>query len=264
MTSMTLSSAGAQRWILRRAGPPAALRLFCFCYAGGNAAVYLPWQGALGPDIEVCAIQLPGRGTRFAEPLLQHIDEAVPAIAQAIAALPDLPFAFFGHSLGALLAYEVSHYLRERGGALPRQLIVSGAHGPRARNPKRQLHLLDDAALVSELERYDGTPPQVLANPGLLELLLPIVRADFRMASDYADTPRAPLPVPITVFAGRDDEFDDVAQYEDWFSDSSVGGELAWFDGGHFFINSATDQLLAQLQMIIAPSLRSEPRYRHG
>jgi medium-chain acyl-[acyl-carrier-protein] hydrolase len=252
---MSLNSA-PERWVLRRVRYAPMLRLFCFCYAGGDAAVYLPWQAALGRAVEVCAIQLPGRGVRFGEPLLKDIESAVAPIARAIAPLQDRPFAFFGHSLGALLAYEVSHYLRASGAPLPRHLVVSGAQGPRLRKHKRQLHLLEDAELAGELERFAGTPTEVLASPELLELLLPILRADFRMAIEYTDSPRAPLPVPITVFAGRDDEFDDVAQYEDWFNDSSVSGELHWFDGGHFFINSAVGQVLDRLGAIITRSAK--------
>jgi surfactin synthase thioesterase subunit len=240
------------------------MRLFCFCYAGGNAAVYLPWQTILGPDIEVCAIQLPGRGARFGEPLPQDLGSMIPAIAQAIAPLQDRPFAFFGHSLGALLAYELTHYLREHASTLPRHLIVSGAQGPRLRTAKRRLHLLDDAELTRELVRYAGTPAQVLENPELLELVLPIVRADFRIAVEYTYRERLPLPVPVTVFAGREDEFDSIAQYEDWFHDTSVGSNLHWFEGGHFFINSANGQVLEQLKSLLAPILRHEPSYRHA
>lgn len=252
---ITSISGSTQRWILRRPGQTPAMRLFCFCYAGGNAAVYLPWQDALGRDVEVCAIQLPGRGARFGEPLLHDIDSAVCAIAHAITPLQDLPCVFFGHSLGALLAYELTHFLMLHQSALPRHLIVSGAQGPRLRQVKRQLHLLGDVELAEELARYAGTPAEVLANAELLSLVLPIVRADFRMAIEYAHRPRPALPVPITVFAGRDDEVDDPAQYEDWFRDSSVGAQLEWFDGGHFFINSATGSVLQRLRDIVDQTL---------
>ena len=261
--NVTLNCA-PERWILRRPGQQAALRLFCFCYAGGNAAVYLPWQTALGQQIEVCAVQLPGRGARFSEPLLQDIDSVVPAIIQAMTPLLDRPFAFFGHSLGALLAYETTHHLQERGAPMPHHLVVSGAQGPRLRTPKRQLHLLDDAELICELKRYAGTPDEVLESPELLALILPILRADFHMAFKYTGRERPPLPVPITVFAGRDDEFDSKAQYEDWFNDTSLQGELHWFDGGHFFINSAKDLVLERLSTLLKPSLRQALFYRHG
>jgi len=240
-----------QRWTLRRAQGNAAMRLICFCYAGGNAAIYLPWQAALGADVEVVAIQLPGRGTRFGETPIEEMAVAVEAICDAVLPLLDRPYVLFGHSLGALLAFEVSHALRARGAPLPNALVVSGAQGPRRRVLKRKLHLLNDAELTGELERYAGTPREVLDNGELLALVLPIVRADFRMAFAYRHTPRAPLPVPISVFAGRADNFDSPAQYEDWFDDTRAGGTLHWFDGGHFFIDSARGQVLEQLRKIL-------------
>jgi medium-chain acyl-[acyl-carrier-protein] hydrolase len=240
-----------QRWVIRRAQGDPALRLICFCYAGGNPAFFLPWQQELGPDVEVLAIQLPGRGARFGEPLVDDAVIAAEAICEAILPLLDRPYVLFGHSLGALLAFEVCHALRACHAPLPDALVVSGAQSPRLRAPKRKLHLLNDAELIRELARYGGTPPEILQHAELLALVLPIVRTDFRMAVEYRHTPRPPLPVPISVFAGRDDEFDSPAQYEDWLHETSAGGTLHWFDGGHFFINSATGQVLAQLRAIL-------------
>lgn len=251
-----------QRWALRRAQGNAAIRLICFCYAGGNAAVFLPWQAELGADVEVVAIQLPGRGTRFGETPLEEVSAAVEAICGAVLPLLDRPYVLFGHSLGALLAFEVCHALREHGAPLPDALVVSGAQGPRRRVLERALHLLNDVELTGELDRYAGTPREVLDNAELLALVLPIVRADFRMAFGYRHTPRAPLPVPISVFAGLADKFDSPAQYEDWFDDTSASGTLHWFDGGHFFINSARSQVLQQLRKIL--DLRhGRPARRH-
>ena len=242
----------AQRWILRRPAPASAHRLFCFCYAGGNAAVFLPWQAALGVNIEVCAIQLPGHGARFGEPFLDSMASAVAAIATAITPLLDRPFSFFGHSLGALLAFEVSHHLRAHALPLPQQLIVSGAQGPHSPRSGRQIHLLDDAELKCELERYSGTPQAILNNPEFLMMVLPIIRADFRIVNDYVSTVRPPLPVKISVFAGRDDEMVDAEQCDDWFAETTSRGKLHWFDGNHFFINTSTEQVLEQLATIVS------------
>jgi medium-chain acyl-[acyl-carrier-protein] hydrolase len=237
-------------WLLRRPRPAPSVRLFCFCYAGGSAAVYLPWQATLGPDVEVCAVQLPGRGSRYVEPFVPDIGAAADAIAHAVAPLLDLPCVFFGHSLGALLAYEVAQRLRALRLPLPHHLILSGAHGPRLRKPEA-LHLLGDTALRARLERYAGTPSEVLADADLLALTLPILRADFRLAAEYAYVPRMPLPVSISVFAGRDDEFESLAQYEDWFRETTLGVELVWFEGGHFFLNTASSQVLERIESII-------------
>lgn len=247
-----LTSLPSNPWVLRTARPNARLRLFCFCYAGGNAAVFRPWQAELGPDIEVCAIQLPGRGARFHEAPLSDLQQVVAQVAAAIAPLCDRPFAFFGHSLGALIAYEVARYLHIRRAALPRHLVVSGAQGPRLRSPRTQWHKLDDDALAKELKELAGTPEEVLDNRELLALVLPAIRADFQIAAEYAWRPGMALPLPITVFAGRADSHDSESQYEDWFRDSSAGATLHWFDGGHFFINTATADVLAQLARTLA------------
>jgi medium-chain acyl-[acyl-carrier-protein] hydrolase len=211
----------------------------------------MPWQEKLGPNIEICAIQLPGRGARFTEAAAENFDELVAAIADAIAPLCDVPFAFFGHSLGALIAFELAHRLSRQGLTMPRHVILSGCCGPRVRVRGRNLHLLPDDGLLEELRRYQGTPPEVLAHRELIELVLPMIRADFRLAAEYACLPRLPLSVPITVFAGRDDGCHTQDKYEDWFLDTTAVGRLEWFDGGHFFINSDNLRVIACIRKII-------------
>lgn len=242
----------ASSWIVRRPGLHPRLRLFCFCYAGGSAAAYLPWQSMLPSWVEVCGVQLPGRGTRFSEPPPTSLFATVQAISDALTDWHDLPFAFFGHSLGATLAFEVAHHQSRYGRPLPTQLILSGAQAPSARSDSRNLHLLDDADLIAELRKYDGTPSEVLSNHELMELVLPAIRADFRIVETYAPLQRPPLAIPMSVLAGRDDRHSCASQYEAWFKETTRPMSLEWFDGGHFFIHSASKRVLDHIQSLLS------------
>ena len=232
-------------WLVRRVQPAARQRLFCFAYAGGSAAVYAQWQAALGGEVEVCAIQLPGRGGRMGEPSLRALGAVVKAIAAAVAAESDLPFSFFGHSLGALLAFEVARYCAAHGLAQPRKLIVSGSEAPAVRSHGRGLHLLPDEELTARLRDYNGTPPAVLENRELMELLLPMLRADFELVHQYQYRAAPPLGMPLLALAGTRDPYGQEARVAPWLRESVVGGELHRFDGDHFFIHSHQDDVIA-------------------
>lgn len=155
----------ASKWILRWADHPAALPLYCFSHAGGNAGGYMPWQSGLGGLARICAIQLPGHGARLREPLMTRFDETVDKIVEVIAREARQPFAFFGHSLGALFAFEVAHRLSRHDRGRPSHLFVSGCEAPRNRVRERGYHLLPDPALIAELKRFAGTPPRYSTIP---------------------------------------------------------------------------------------------------
>lgn len=226
-------------WLARRPGPPRPTRLYCFAYAGGHAGVFVPWQAALEPEVEVCGVQLPGRGSRIREPALTSMPTVVDHIAQAIAQQDDdVPFAFFGHSLGALLAFEVARLLQARGLRGPRHLFVSGSEAPTHRGSGRALHLLPDAQLLEEVRQFNGTPLEVLASSELMALMLPMLRADFELATQYAYQPGPPLGMPITVLAGTHDRNGLNAQVEQWGAQTRARCRVQWFNGDHFFINS--------------------------
>lgn len=238
-----------------RTGKP--LRLYCFCYAGGTAQSYLDWQAHL-PDIELRPLQLPGRGARFLEPPLTRFDALVDTLSGVLAAEPaDRPFAFFGHSLGALLAYEVARLQARRGLPQPAHLIVSGCAAPAHRPPPENLHLLDDAGLLARLRELNGTPPEILAHAELMELLLPTIRADMALVADYRYRPGAPLALPLTVLAGRDDDIDAGVETTGWRAATTGPCTIHWYDGDHFFINSARGAVLAQLHAALAPLVQS-------
>ncbi len=225
-------------WLVRRAGPARPFRLYCFSYAGGGASVFSAWHHGCGPEVELCAVQLPGREERMGEACVTAFAPLVRTLAQQIAFQGVQRFAFFGHSLGALLAFEVARYCALHYLPGPQQLIVSGCGAPRLRARSRNLHQLDDDGLIDQLRAYSGTLPEVLEHAELMSLLLPIVRADFALAHDYAYRTGPRLAIPITVLAGRQDEHVSAAQAEGWSAETSAGCQVHWFDGGHMFINS--------------------------
>lgn len=239
-------------WFLTRVPrPEAAIRLYCLPYAGGGAAMYNAWSAALGIDVEVNAVMLPGRGSRTREPAV--IDPA--AIAAAITEHADRRFALYGHSMGARLCFEIVRELRRCGAALPHRLFVSGCRAPDMTDGNGRydgLSRLTDAELVRKLALGGGIPEPVLAEPELLELLTPVFRADFTWLDAYRYADEPPLPVPITAFAGQDDTDgappDTVAG---WSRHTSAGFELHVLPGGHFFV----DDLLPQLSALIRAGL---------
>lgn len=245
-------------WLVRQSGRPCTRRLYCFHYAGGNAGIFTAWRGAFGPEVEVCAVQLPGRGTRIAEMPPRSFPAVVEQIADAIAADPPLPFGLFGHSLGGLLAFEVTRLLAARGQALPGHLIVSGCEAPAHRTPARPLHLLSDDELIAELRDLNGTPAEVLDNRELMAMVLPAVRADFGLVYDYAYRPGPALAMPITVLAGARDHRCRPENMERWLDHGAAGGRVHWFEGDHFFIHAERDAVLACVRRALDEPLFSQ------
>lgn len=235
----------------------ARARLFCFPHAGVGAAVYRQWSTVLPADIEVCAIQLPGRANRLREPAMTSVAALVQALVPALKPHLDLPFAFFGHSMGAVLSSEVARGLRDAGAPLPRHLFVSGRRPPHWPNPDPLLHPLTDADFVAEIQRrYGGIPPEVAAHEELLELLLPSLRADIRaLETHQPPSTRAPLDCPISVFGGSDDPLTPREHLEGWRSETRGPFRVRVFPGDHFYLQPQGDALLADLTVALAPML---------
>jgi surfactin synthase thioesterase subunit len=261
------------QWFVRQSNSKHRLRLFCFSYAGGNATIYHPWQQAFHPEIEICAVQLPGRGRRLMQPPYTEFTRLVEDLAQVIVQLngqlngqlsgqanePErpavLPFAFFGHSLGALLGFEIARYFRHHHLPMPLHLFTSGCNAPQQRNPPKGMHLMSDSELIESLRRYNGTPNEILANRELMALVLPTIRADFRMVEEYVYQPAAPLSIPITVLAGRKDEYGSPAQAQAWQHQTQAPCELHWFEGDHFFIHPENAAVRSLLERKLQKSL---------
>lgn len=241
-------------WLIRPPRPNSQLRLFCFSYAGGSAVDFLAWRAKLAPRIDVCPLQLPGRGARLREAPLLSPAEVVDAALAAVREHMDVPFVCFGHSLGALLAFELARHCRSFGLPMPIRLIVSGCGAPRyLRSTQRPnpLHLLNDNELIAALRRYNGTPRQVLDNRELMELVLPVIRADFQLVSNYVYRPLVPLDVPLTVLAGHGDGHVAAEHVDAWRMETTADCDVRWFDGDHFFIKQQADKVAAFVESIL-------------
>jgi medium-chain acyl-[acyl-carrier-protein] hydrolase len=233
------------RWIKSpKPNPAARLRLFCFPYAGGGALTYRSWPEALPADVEVCPINLPGHETRMSEPVFNHLAPLVDAFVPELLPLLDRPYAFFGHSMGAMIGFETARRLRSKKVAGPLHLFVSGRRAPQL-PPKGERHTynLPDAEFIEELGRLNGTSREVLAHPELLELLLPILRSDFSICQTYAYTPEEPLNIPITAFGGMEDFDVGRERLEGWREQTNNAFKLHMLPGDHFFVHSARAQL---------------------
>jgi len=242
----------ATPWLIRRGTSRPRLRLYCFTYAGGSATVYLPWHRALPEGVELCAVQLPGHGMRLREPLLSDVPTLMRQLLEVFSQETRLPFVFFGHSLGSLLAFELARLARLHHMAQPLHLIASGSDAPQLRRPPKKLNALDDTPLLDALTAYDGTPKELLENAELMALALPVSRADFALAANYTYRPAPTLTMPITVFQGRDDHELDLKHVHDWSRETTAECDLQWFEGRDFFINSAHTEVMASLNTVLS------------
>jgi medium-chain acyl-[acyl-carrier-protein] hydrolase len=219
------------------------LRLFCFPYAGGSAAVFRELADALPEDIGLWAANLPGRGSRLQHAPLAEMEPLVALLAQA---LPDeQPFAFLGYSLGGRLAFEVVRALRRQGRTLPEHLFVAAASAPHLPPNGAAWHTLPEPDLLAELRQYNGVPEVVMNEPEILALLLPALRADLTMSATAVYTPERPLLVPITALGGRRDPLVSGEALAAWRDHTSGRFRLKLFDGDHFFFRAVKPELLA-------------------
>ena len=234
-------------WFTRGTNPAGAVRLFLFPFAGGNASTFLPWQDLLGPRVELRVAQLPGRGVRLFDPPVAEMDELVARLTRAVAGLADRPFAFFGHSLGALLAFEVTRQVRRAGRPGPASQWVSGAEGPRTRSVRRRLHDLGDAELIEALREYNGTAPEMLADREMMELVLPGLRADFALNERYTYRAEPPLDLPIHLLLGDADPYVESGRADGWAWETSQPVQRRCYPGDHFFLYAHQQSIAALL-----------------
>ena len=223
------------------------LRLFCFPFAGGGTLLYRSWAEVLRARAVVCPVVLPGREGRLNEPAFDSMDALVAVLAKEIAPFLDVPFAFYGHSMGAAIAFELARALRRAGQPLPRGLFVSAARAPQFRLGHQLQTEPDDASLLEQLRRLEGVPAEVLANPALMRLVLPALRADTRLYRNYIYMPEEPLAIPIYAYGGDADPNVSRAQMGAWGEQTSTKFVQAEFSGGHFFVQSVTAEFLGAL-----------------
>ena len=242
------TSESAAAWFgIARPNPYARMRLFCFPYAGGSSFLFHKWHQHLPNSVEICTVQLPGRGARTHEPAFDSIQLLIETLGPAIHSFVQQPFAFFGHSMGAIIAFELTLYLRRKYGLLPSHLFVSGRRAPQI--PKRDPHLynLPHDEFISELKRLDGTPLEVLEHPELMELMMPLLRADFALVDTYNYSPEPPLDCGITAYGGSQDQEVSVDELQAWQGHTCSAFRLQMMNGGHFFIQREPEDLLRSL-----------------
>lgn len=219
-------------------------RLICLPYAGGSRQVFAPWQSALQRRIELVTPELPGRGHRIMEPPLNRLADVVDWLMVELGDHLTGDFSLWGHSMGALLAYELSHAVKRRTGQQPRHLFVTGALPPPFRRRADAYRHLDDEELIASLALMNGTPPEVLANRELMALLLPSIRADFAVCETYAWNPRPDmLQVPITVVGGDCDPDIALEKLQGWRTCTHGETRVIDMKGDHFFLRNHVNTL---------------------
>jgi surfactin synthase thioesterase subunit len=235
--------------------PAAQLRLFCFPYAGGGAPIYSRWVKSLPPQVEVCPVQLPGRGGRLLETPFTRMGPLVQDLTRELRPYSDKPFAFFGHSMGAAIGFEIARLLRREGAPSPAHLFVSGRRAPQLQRPERPTYNLPEAELIEELRRLKGTPAEVLEHPELMKVLLPVLRADFELIQTYEPRDEPPLDIPLTAFGGLEDDEVGREGLEGWRAHTIRAFSLRVFPGDHFYLTAS--------QQLLLPALTQE-LFRHG
>lgn len=227
--------------------PSSAVRLFCFPYAGASASFYGRWKARLGPRVDVRAVEYPGHGVRLAEPLATDMATLVSQLLPEVLREAHRPFALFGHSLGAVVAFELAHELRDRTGREPVALFASGTSAPSVRDAQRYARLGNDSSdeeLLSELSRLGGTPAAALADASLMSLTLPMLRADFQVCASYRFRPRQRLGCLLQALGGGRDGTVPNASALAWSEHTRGDFAFQAFDGDHFFIHQREPEVL--------------------
>jgi medium-chain acyl-[acyl-carrier-protein] hydrolase len=230
--------------IYAQGSAPSKLRLFCFPFAGGGSAFYRTWPNGLPDGVEICAVRPPGRESRLREQPYARLESLVAAAAEALEPLLALPFAFFGHSMGGLLAYELARHFRAGAMPMPTHLFVSGYRAPHRPAHHSPIHRADTPTVLARLRNLNGTPAAFFENQELVDMMLPGIRADFSVLETYVFEADEPLDCPISVFGGYYDNEATEADVAAWRGYTNNTFTLRMIPGGHFFINSHQPQIL--------------------
>ncbi|MFF4486635.1 thioesterase II family protein [Streptomyces sp. NPDC001544] len=233
------------------AGRGGRLRLFCFPYAGSGTRAFRGWAEELPDDMDVYGIQLPGRDNRLGERPLDDVTELLDELVPALEPYADGPFAFFGHSMGALLCWETARSMWRAHGLLPRHVFVSGCKPPPLIGDRTgsgaSAPEYSDAELIERIRALGGTPEEILQDAGLMSLVLPAFRGDCTMLARYRYVPGEPLPCPLTVFGGDRDPRAAPEELDGWAELVKEAPDVCLLPGGHFFLHTERKRLLAEI-----------------
>ncbi|MEH0844150.1 alpha/beta fold hydrolase [Micromonospora sp. CPCC 205711] len=235
--------------------PGGDLRLVCFPHAGGSASFYFPVSAALAPRMEVLGVQYPGRQDRRSEPPVGDLHALADGIAAALAPLDDRRLAFFGHSMGAILAYEVGLRLERAGRHRLTHVFASGRRAP-SRYRDESVHLRDDAGILAELRQLEGTDSRLLTDPELQQMFLPVIRNDYRAVETYRHRPGPVLQCPVTVLTGDSDAMTSMDEARAWSAHTTGRMDLRVFPGGHFYLVRQATRVIDLLAEELVPAVR--------
>lgn len=230
---------------------PVRLRLFCFPSAGAGASMFGTWGHELPSGVEVCAVQLPGREDRRYDSPLRQLPAAVQHLSANLEPFQEWPFVFFGHSMGALLAFETARALRSAGGRLPLHLFCSACYAPEDVRTREPAYELPHEKFMAHIRRLGGVPEPILREPGVMQLFIPILRADLELYQAYEYRQQPPFGFPITAFAGLHDTEVPPRALDAWRHHTTGAFDRLDFPSGHFFIQSARRSFLRALSAIL-------------
>ncbi|NIY74359.1 thioesterase [Thalassospira sp. HF15] len=234
------------KWFLQLPGKlPPRMRLFCFPFAGGGASFYRPWRDKLPEDVEIVLVCLPGREQRFGEQVIDTIDVMVEHIFEAISPLTDLPYAFFGYSMGAIISHHLACEIVVNGGVGPSLLFLSARRSPDLELTRAPLNGLPSDSFWKEVVKYGGTPKEIYENQEYRQLFEAPLRADFKLSETAVSKDLPRLSCPITVFGGDTDTSPVPKDLDGWANATSGAFAKHVYHGGHFFITDHLDAVTA-------------------
>ncbi len=248
---MIAATVDSDRWMPYPPTGGAPITLYCLPHAGSGASAYLSWRAALRPDIEVVPLQPPGRELRLRETPHSTLESLLTDLLTAMRGRWRMPFALFGHSVGALIAFELARRLSEYP---PRRLIVSGRRAPQLSSPKPLAHRASDAALVEMIAAFGGSVEALRADSALRPMLLGLMRADLAVDETYRHRPEPPLDIPITVLGGSTDTRAPTAELDGWRECGTAGVDIRIVPGNHLFVVSRREVVLARIRHCLTGS----------
>jgi surfactin synthase thioesterase subunit len=261
-TVVRVATIGASPAIRLRHDPAARLRLFCLPHAGAGASLFHPWSLTLPREIQVCPIQQPGRENRLRERPHTGLPALVRDLVDAVVPYLDLPFALFGHSMGAAIGFELARELRRQSRSTPLHLLMSGFRAPHRRPTSAPLAALPNPMFLEAVQqRYGRIADEILRESALVDLIMPVLRADLAMIETYCCTEEAPLDCAISVFGGASDPTVTEDELMDWSRHTTVGFDFCTLPGGHFFPQESRDQLLSALDHRLQHATRRDATY---